>query len=148
MEYKGKIRKIGFPIDEVICSATEDPVAAVVQAAGGRGVDVVINAAPSLSAVDLAFKIAPKMGRVSLFASVPKDNPFLAIDVNNIHYKQISVFGASDSTAKDHSEAVGLLASGRVSLRPLVSAVYALRDFFTAIEQIKGQSAFKVLIAP
>jgi L-iditol 2-dehydrogenase len=142
------IQRASFPIDDIICSSREDPLAAVRRAAGGRTIDVVINAAPSLGAVEMAFKMLPKTGRISLFASVPKDNPFLAIDVNNIHYKQISVFGASDSTAKDHSEAVGLLASGRVSLRPLVSAVYALRDFFTAIDQIKGQSAFKVLIAP
>jgi L-iditol 2-dehydrogenase len=142
------IRKIGFPIDVVICSATEDPVAAVGQAAGGRGVDVVINAAPSLSAVDTAFKIAPKMGRISLFASVPKDSPALSIDVNNIHYRQISVFGASDSTAKDHREAVDLLASGRVNIRPLITGVYELKDFFTAIDQIKAQNAFKILIKP
>ena len=142
------IRKIGFPIDEVICSATEDPGAAVGRAAGGRPVDVVINAAPSLAAVDLAFRLAPKMGRISLFASVPKDNPSLSVDVNNIHYKQLSVFGASDSTAKDHREAVSLLASGRVDIKPLISDVRELRDFFAAIDRIKAQDALKILIKP
>ncbi len=142
------IRRIGFPIDEVICSATEDPGAAVGRAAGGRPVDVVINAAPSLAAVDLAFRLAPKMGRISLFASVPKDNPSLSVDVNNIHYKQLSVFGASDSTAKDHREAVSLLASGRVDIKPLISDVRELRDFFAAIDRIKAQDALKILIKP
>jgi L-iditol 2-dehydrogenase len=142
------IRTRGFPIDDIICSATTDAVTAVAQATGSRGVDVVINAAPSLSAVDTAFKIAPKTGRVSLFASVPKDNPALSIDVNNIHYKQISVFGASDSTAKDHREAVDLLASGRVDIRPLITRVCELHDFFAAIDQIKAQNALKILIRP
>jgi L-iditol 2-dehydrogenase len=142
------IRACRFPVDDIICSATTDAVTAVAQATGNRGVDVVINAAPSLSAVDTAFKIAPKTGRISLFASVPKDNPALSIDVNNIHYKQISVFGASDSTAKDHREAVDLLASGRVDIRPLITNVYDLRDFFTAIDQIKAQNALKILIKP
>ena len=142
------IRACGFPIDDLICSASADAVAAVAGATGGRGADVVINAAPSLSAVDTAFKIAPKSGRVSLFASVPKDSPSLSIDVNNIHYKQISVFGASDSTAKDHREAVELLASRRVDIRPLITSVHDLRNFFTAIDQIKAQNALKVLIRP
>jgi L-iditol 2-dehydrogenase len=151
------VRKLALPIDDLICSAAEDPVAAemprgtvaaVTRAAQGRPVDVVINAAPALAAVDLAFTLAPKMGRVSLFASVPKDAPTMSIDVNNIHYKQLSVFGASDSTARDHREAVSLLASGRVDIRPIISNVYDLKDFFTAIDQIKGQNALKILIRP
>jgi L-iditol 2-dehydrogenase len=142
------IAEANLPVDEVICSAREDPLSAVPRAAKGRAIDVVINAAPSLAAVDLAFKLLPKTGRISLFASVPKDNPLLSLDVNNIHYKQITVFGASDSTARDHTDAVRLLASGRVSLKPLVSGVIALKDFFTAMDRIRAQDAFKLLIAP
>jgi L-iditol 2-dehydrogenase len=142
------VRKLALPIDELVCPGSEDPVAAVTRAAQGRPVDVVINAAPALAAVDLAFKLAPKMGRVSLFASVPKDAPTMSIDVNNIHYRQLSVFGASDSTARDHREAVSLLASGRVDIRPIVSKVYDLEDFFAAIDQIKAQDALKILIRP
>jgi L-iditol 2-dehydrogenase len=142
------VRKLSLPIDELICSAAEDPLAAVPRAARGRPVDVVINAAPALAAVDLAFKLAPKMGRVSLFASVPKDAPSMSIDVNNIHYKQLSVFGASDSTARDHREAVSLLASGRVDITPIISGVYDLQDFFLAIDQIKAQNALKIVIKP
>jgi L-iditol 2-dehydrogenase len=142
------IGKLGLPIDEVICPGDEDAVTAVARASQGRAVDVVINAAPALAAVDLAFRIAPKMGRVSLFASVPKDAPSMSVDVNNIHYKQLSVFGASDSTAGNHRDAVNLLASGRVDLKPIISHVYGLEDFFTAIDQIKAQDALKILIRP
>jgi L-iditol 2-dehydrogenase len=89
-----------------------------------------------------------KAGRVSLFASVPKDNPHLSIDVNAIHYGQIEVYGASDSTAKNHADAVRLLAAGRISTKPLITHILPLDEFFKGIDLIQKREALKVVIKP
>ncbi len=137
-----------FNIDRVICSEYEDPEKTVLEFTGGLGADVVINAAPSTEAVKLAFKLVSKGGRLSLFASVPKDNACVNIDANQIHYGQISVFGASDSTAENHFDAMKLLASGKISTKLLITHTFKLEDFFRGLEVfIKGE-ALKVVIKP
>jgi len=137
-----------FSIDHVICSDETDPVEAVMDLTGGNGVDVAVNAAPSREAVKLAFKIVAKSGRVSLFASVPKTDPEVSIDVNAVHYGQITVFGASDSTARDHYEAMLMLAGGGISTDRLITHVLGIEDFFKGIEMIKNREALKVVIRP
>ena len=135
-----------FNIDYRICSKQNDALDAVMNITAGQGGDVVINAAPNKDAVDLAFALVGKSGRVSLFASVPKDDPTLAIDVNRIHYNQISVHGASDSTPKDHANAVMLLANGKISADRMVTHHFRLHEFGDAIEAIKNRVALKVII--
>ncbi len=137
-----------FNIDQIICSEKEDPVEAVLNITQNKGADVVINAAPSREAVELAFKIVSKTGRVSLFASVPKDNPFVTIDVNQLHYNQISVFGSSDSTAKNHQDAVKLLSSGKINAKMLITHIFSLNEFFEGIKAIENREALKVIIKP
>jgi len=137
-----------FNIDHVICAENEDPVIAVKDLTGGTGADVVINAAPSREAVELAFDLVAKSGRVSLFASVPKDNPVVGIDVNRIHYEQIEVFGASDLKPVNAVQALQLLASGKISTDRLITHVLDLKDFFRGIELINSRDALKVVIRP
>jgi L-iditol 2-dehydrogenase len=136
----------GFNIDHVICSETQDPVETVLGITEGVGADVVINAAPSREAVDLAFKLVAKAGRVSLFASVPKDNPTLPIDVNRIHYEQIEVYGASDLKASHAVQALRLLESGQLSTDKLITHTLPLDDFFKGIELINKREALKIVM--
>jgi len=137
-----------FNIDHIICSEIDDPVKSVLDLTNNEGTDVVINAAPTKEAVELAFKLVKKSGRISLFASVPKDNPYIEIDVNQIHYDQISVFGASDSTAMNHFDAVKLLASKKISTKILITHIFKIEDFLKAMELIKNREALKVVIKP
>lgn len=137
-----------FDVDHVICSEADDPVEAVMDLTRGMGADAVINAAPSKEAARLAFEVAAKSGRISLFASVPKDDPWLPVDVNRLHYDQISVFGASDSTPTDHADAMRLLAAGKISSQALITHTIRLEDFFRGLELIKEREALKVVVKP
>ncbi len=137
-----------FNIDHVVCSEETDPEQYVLNLTNGFGADVVINAAPTREAVQLAFRLVSKAGRISLFASVPKDNPLVEIDANRIHYGQLSVYGASDSTAENHYEAMNLLAAGGISTDCLITHVLGIDDFFTGIDLINRREALKVVIKP
>ena len=139
-------RATQFNIDHVICSEKTDPVEAVRELTAGVGPDVVINAAPSREAAELAFKLVAKAGRVSLFASVPKDNPTLPIDINRIHYEQIEVYGASDLKASHAVQALKLLLSGQISTNRLITHTLPLEKFFHGIELINRREALKVVM--
>lgn len=137
-----------FNIDNIICSSKTDTVKAVKEMTNGAGADVVINAAPTHEAVELTFELVAKSGRISLFASLPKTQPKLEIDLNKIHYEQISVFGASDSTAKDHEEAVNLIGEKKISAKKLITHKMPLSDFKKAIDLILNREALKVVLIP
>jgi L-iditol 2-dehydrogenase len=139
-------RALHFNIDHVICTEDTDPVEAVRELTGGGGADVVINAAPSREAVMLAFELVAKSGRVSLFASVPKDNPLVNIDVNRIHYEQIEVYGASDLKPVNAVQALDLLVSGQVSTDKLITHILPLDEFFQGIELINRREALKIVM--
>jgi len=79
---------------------------------------------------------------------VPKDNPIIELDANSIHYGQISIFGASDSTAENHYEAMNLLASGGISTDLLITHTLGIDDFFKGIDLINRREALKVVIQP
>lgn len=137
-----------FNIDHIICSSKTDPLEAVKMITEGEGADVVINAAPTHEAVKLAFQLVAKSGRISLFASLPKSNPVMDIDINRIHYEQISVFGASDSTARDHEEAVNLISERKISAEKLITHRMSISDFEKAMELILTRKALKVVLLP
>ncbi len=139
-------RALQFNIDHVICTEDIDPVEAVRNLTEGAGADVVINAAPSREAVELAFALVAKSGRVSLFASVPKNNPFVNIDVNRIHYEQIGVYGASDLKPAHAVQALDLLLSGQISTDKLITHMLPLDEFFQGIELINKREALKVVM--
>jgi L-iditol 2-dehydrogenase len=98
--------------------------------------------------VELAFNLVSKSGRVSLFASVPKDNPLVSIDVNRIHYEQIEVYGASDLKPTDAVQSLQLLNSGMISTDRLITHVLDMGDFFKGIDLINEREALKVVIRP
>lgn len=144
-KYRFEMAK-SFNIDHLICIEESDPFEAVMDLTSGRGADVVINAAPSLEATRYAFRLVAKAGRVSLFASVPKDNPWLSVDMNLIHYNQLEVYGASDSTARNHTEAVKLLSTGKISASSLITHTFGLKEFFKGIKLIQKREALKVVL--
>jgi L-iditol 2-dehydrogenase len=137
-----------FGVDLAINSSKEDLVSAVMRFTGGAGVDVVIVAAPSKEAYEKSLAIARKNGRISLFASLPKDNPVITIDGNLLHYRQIRMCGASDSTAYHQRIALDMLAAGKVNTRALITHRFSLDDILKAIKMLQGGDGLKAIIKP
>lgn len=137
-----------FDVDKVIISSKEDPVSACLNATNGKGADVVIISAPSNEAAEYALKLIKKGGRLSLFSSFPKDNPKITIDGNLIHYKQIKVVGASDSTSYHQILALNLLSFGKINTSALITHRFPLSKFLNAIEIAKRGESLKIIIKP
>ena len=137
-----------FKIDNIICSQDEDPVKKVMELTGGKGVDVVIVAAPDAQAQVQSIQIAAKNGRISFFSSIPKDNPFANINTNLLHYRELRICGSSDSRAIHQKMAVDMLASGKVNAKILITHKFPLEKFFNALEVMKKKESLKIIINP
>lgn len=87
--------------------------------------------------VDLAFELANKNGKIVLFSGIKdsfdRKSTVLSINLNKIHYDQISLFGSFSSTPKDMEYAMKLLASNEINLTDLITNTFALDDMEKAL---------------
>lgn len=141
-------RRAGVQADAYVTATREDPVCLVLEETDGRGADVVIVAAPSLVAQEQALQMAARHARVSLFAGLPKGSRPVSYDTNAIHYREISIFGAFSSSLADFLAARRLIASGRLTLAPLITHRFPLSEVVKAIETVRAGQALKAVLDP
>lgn len=126
----------------------EDLPAVVAEATAGKGMDVVITAAPVHAMQTAAIGLAAAGGRVLLFGGLPKSRPMVEFDSNAIHYKELIVAGTTASTLEDCRRAAELFSQGRIDLDWMVSDVCSLQDFSTAVKRVQDASVLKVVVRP
>ena len=115
---------------------------------GGEGPDVVIVAVSSAAAQNDALEMAAKAGRVCFFAGLPKSNPTAALDINQIHYKELQVSGSYSEKKSDFQAAVALLRSGRFPADKIITHRLPLPRIEEAFPLMESGAALKVCILP
>jgi len=134
--------------DLAIVAESTDPVAAVLEATGGRGADVVITAAASGSAQEQGLSMLARRGRLSLFGGLPKDHPTITVDSNLVHYRELTIVGVNGSSPAQNKQALELIASGAVPVTDLITHRLPLDDVLEAIEIVARGDGIKVTIEP
>jgi L-iditol 2-dehydrogenase len=132
--------------DQAVAGSEVDVVEAVRGLTDGRGADVIITAAASGAAQEQALRMAATQGRISLFGGLPKDNPIVAFDANLVHYKELTVVGASGSSPAHNAAALQLIATGAVPVADLITHRLPLADALRAFELVERGEAIKVTV--
>ncbi len=114
----------------------------------GFGPDVVIVAVSAAAAQNDALEIAAKAGRVNFFAGLPKSDPIAPLDVNQIHYKELSVSGSYSEKKSDFQAAFALLHSGRFPADRIITHHLPLERIAEAFPLMESGEALKVCILP
>lgn len=144
------LESLGLPFDGFVNSREADPVEWIKSFTNGRGADAVVVAASVKQLVPVGLKMLARDGHLSIFAGMPKSDPVEPLDLNLIHYPELHVHGANSSVQRDYMEACGLIESGKVDAKALVTHTFSLTDFNKAVE-IQGNpanGALKVIIKP
>lgn len=115
---------------------------------GGFGPDVVIVATSAPAAYHQAFGVVGRGGRVLLFAGLPKDNQVLDVNMNLIHYRQLTWYGAFGSTPAHGRQALDLLLSKKVNAERLVSHRFSLDRIPEAFAAAGALVGLKVVVEP
>jgi L-iditol 2-dehydrogenase len=134
--------------DVMINSGEEDPVDAVRKLTDGRGADVVITATGAGQAQEQALEMAAPRGRISLFGGLPRDNSVIRFDSNLVHYRELFVMGAYGSAPHHNSEALALIAGGKVPVEDLITHRLPLSEVRQAIDIVTSGEGLKVVIEP
>lgn len=137
---------IDFGPDLVIDPSAIDPSAAVREATGGVGADIVICANPVARTQTQAVEMVRKAGKVLLFGGLPKADPMTVMDGNRIHYGEIEVIGAFSYPPATHKKALVLLAGGGLPVDKLITHRLLLSRIDEGYRIASGGQALKVII--
>ncbi|MBA2536723.1 MAG: zinc-binding dehydrogenase [Actinobacteria bacterium] len=139
-EKLARARELGA---DATASTDGDVGAAVKEATGGSGVDVVVEHVgeatwkTSLQAVKAG-------GRVVVCGATSGANP--PANLHRIFWKQLTIYGSTMGTREDFRGAYDLVASGRA--KPVVDRVFPLAEAAAAHEHLEGGRQFgKVVLA-
>ncbi len=134
--------------DRYISAAVEDPVEVVMAETEGIGADVAIVACGAHAAQKQALALAAKQGRVSFFAGLAKDRPTVDFDSNLLHYREISVYGAFASHARQYQQAASLLAARKVDGRKFITRKIPLEKLPSVLRDYKSGGDLKIVVNP
>lgn len=133
--------------DVTIDPTTEDLAAAVEDASGGAGADVVVICAGRPSLVDDAIDLVRPGGAVNVFARITGGGR-AEIDANAVHYRQVLISGSSNLRRQDYRAAVELITGGHIDTATLVTHRFPLADVEDAIATVVNRDALKVAVLP
>jgi L-iditol 2-dehydrogenase len=112
----------------------------------GQGVNLCIVAAPAPQAQEASFDYMATRGRVLFFGGLPKGNSTVSLDTNILHYKQLGVYGCTGASLTNYRSSAALVASGRMSLKGLISERFSIEDFNAALKNARDAIGMKNVI--
>jgi threonine 3-dehydrogenase len=125
----------------------QDAVITILEATGGRGVDVSIDISGSASGIQATLRVVRRGGRVSLVGlpSTPIELDLTA----DIIYKETKVFGSTGRIMwQTWYDMQNLMESGNFDPMPVITHRMPLADFAKGIALAKSGEAGKILLYP
>lgn len=133
--------------DVVVDPAATEPVKEVMRLTDGFGADAVIVAVENVDAVGQGIRMAGKQGVVVVFAGF---HPAMEVkvDTNLLHYNEVSITGSSDFPASLFPQALSLIDSQRVHLKPIISHSFSLDRIDEGFKTASTVDGLKIIITP
>lgn len=130
--------------EAVITRGTNDLVAAVNEATGGKPIDVVADLVGGLIFNDL-LRVLRAEGRYTTAGAIA--GPVVQLDLRTMYLKQLALHGSSQGTRGDFRRIVRYIEEGKI--RPLVGGVYPLSQFHRAQTDFIAKSFVgKLVVVP
>jgi L-iditol 2-dehydrogenase len=77
-----------------------------------------------------------------------KKDPFVKINTNLIHYKQLKIVGSHGSQKKHVVKAAKLIINGKIVLNDIITHIYSLKKIKQAFNIMKTSRCIKIIIKP
>jgi len=137
-------RQIGA--DEALLCSGAELVAEVAKLTGGRGVDLAYEAVGRNETVAAAIDCTRKGGTVTLIGNIV---PEVTLPLQKVVTRQLRLQG-SCASAGEYPRAIELIASGKIQVKPLITAVAPLEDGPQWFERLHARepNLMKVVLTP
>jgi L-iditol 2-dehydrogenase len=112
---------------------------------GGSGIDAAVTCCPLPEAFISALNLLSKRGRLGFFSGlVGRD--LSGIELNLIHYKELTVMGAYGCSIRHNRAALSMIGSGVIDVRPLITKEIALDELREGLMMVKNQSELSIVV--
>jgi len=129
----------------VVNSEAEDIVAAVMEASGGRGADVVADAAGPAETLWQSIEMVRPSGKIVKIGWGPKPVGF---SLDKLLSKGATLQGTLGHNWKVWEAAIRLLEAGLIKASPLISAEYPLTEWAKAFDVMRYKSGVTAVLKP
>jgi len=113
--------------------------------AGTAGASVAVVSTSNPAALEFAAKVVGKNSKINVFAGMPSGQLF-PLDINWLHYNQVSVTGTFSSTPAMLEEAAGIAAEKTVDLSKIVTHQYSLAEIEKAMNATEKYYGLRAVI--
>jgi L-iditol 2-dehydrogenase len=113
----------------------------------GNGVDICILCMGNASALALAINTVRKRGVISLFASFAPHTQ-ASIDLNKIHYAELTLTGTHSTTLAQFKKTVALIEQYGIDLKKLITHRFSLEQIGDAFDLYRKQEGLKIILKP
>jgi L-iditol 2-dehydrogenase len=110
---------------------------------GRNGIDNVIIAAPSVGAIENGYRIVKKGGNLLIFGGIPHGSLW-NMDPNDVHYKEITIYGSIDATIDDFRRAASMAPS--LNLDRFITHKFRLDEVKRGMQVMKEREGLKVVL--
>jgi L-iditol 2-dehydrogenase len=139
---------VGHAVDDAWVAGEDNGVSEVLSRTDGAGAERVSVAAPAKPAQQAALEMAAKRAVVVYFAGLPKHDPVSPLDMNQLHYKELSVLGAYGATHRQYRITMDYIARKQDELGRVVTHRWPLERIAEAFETIRSGTGLKMVIVP
>jgi len=139
---------VGHVVDDAWVAGEDNGVADVLSRTSGHGAERVSVAAPAKAAQQAALEMAAKRAKVVYFAGLPKHEPVSPLDMNQLHYKELSIIGAYGATHRQYRITMDYLDRRQDDLARVVTHRFPLERIGEAFETIRSGTGLKMVIVP
>ena len=130
--------------EHVIDGSKDDPVQAV-RSITGIGADLVITALGATEAMEQNLPMVRNGGVFNIFGGTPTGSS-LTIDPRWLHYGEIILTGTHGSSLSDFQQALKLITTGEVHVRPVISHRVGLGDLLDVVQKIRKHELLKAIV--
>lgn len=135
-----------FGADIAIDPARESVEDVVRSATQGRGADTVMVAAPVPELCSESLRTVAHGGRVNFFAGLPVGGASVSIDVNLVHYRELTLTGSTANTTENLKEALAILEAVPEKFAGIITHRFRLAKAEEAYAAARSGKALKVVI--
>lgn len=113
-----------------------------------RQFDLCVVAVGDLSAYQEALLHLAPRGRLVVFSGLPRENPSVSTDFNQLHYMEQTVAGAYGCCFRHGEQAIDMLQSGRIKVSDLISHRMPLSELGKALDLVERRNCMKIHLYP
>lgn len=137
-------RKLG--LTNIIYADKQDVVKEVLEMTNGRGADLVVEASGSAKAVNSSVGMVRRLGRICQIGITGR--PEISFPWDAAGWKVCTIYFNLSTAFSCWDRTIGLIDSGKINVKELVTHKFALSQWEEAFEAIETMKAVKVLFLP